>query len=114
MYGANRALRPPFMDMSASSQEAMAYEEAAEAGEMQLHTTFMFVITASCSLVLIFYFMSAMSVLISVLFSFISSLALGALAPYVDRYTDHRFSREMDVPYLGPMPVLVSCLRRSA
>jgi hypothetical protein len=57
-YGANRALRPPFMDMSASSQEAMAYEEAAEAGEMQLHTTFMFVITASCSLVLIFYFMS--------------------------------------------------------
>ena len=46
------------MDMSASSQEAMAYEEAAEAGEMQLHTTFMFVITASCSLVLIFYFMS--------------------------------------------------------
>ena len=58
IYGANRALRPPFMDMSASSQEAMAYEEAAEAGEMQLHTTFMFVITASCSLVLIFYFMS--------------------------------------------------------
>jgi len=58
LYGANRALRPPFMDMSASSQEAMAYEEAAEAGEMQLHTTFMFVITASCSLVLIFYFMS--------------------------------------------------------
>ena len=58
VYGAYRALRPPFMDMSASSQEAMAYEEAAEAGEMQLHTTFMFVITASCSLVLIFYFMS--------------------------------------------------------
>ena len=111
IYGANRALRPPFMDMSASSQEAMAYEEAAEAGEMQLHTTFMFVITASCSLVLIFYFMSAMSVLISVLFSFISSLALGALVyPYVDRYTDHRFSREMDVPYLGPMPVLVFVL----
>ena len=36
----------------------MAHEEQAEAGEMQLHTTFMFVITASCSLVLIFYFMS--------------------------------------------------------
>ena len=32
-----------------------------------------------------------MSVLISVLFSIISSLALGALVyPYVDRYTDHR------------------------
>jgi len=36
----------------------MAHEEQAEAGEMQLHTTFMFVITASCSLVLIFFFMS--------------------------------------------------------
>ena len=66
IYGANRALRPPFMDMSASSQEAMAYEEAAEAGEMQLHTTFMFVITASCSLVLIFYFMSGVRVCVRV------------------------------------------------
>lgn len=108
VYGAHRALRPPFLDMSASSAEVMAYEEAAEAGEMQLHTTFMFVIVASCSLVMIFYFMSAMSVLITVLFSFISSLALGALVyPYVDRYTDHRFSREIDVAYLGPMPMLV-------
>lgn len=52
-----------------------------------------------------------MSVLISVLFSFISSLALGALVyPYVDRYTDHRFSREIDVPYLGPIPILVFVL----
>ena len=34
-------------------------------------------------------FTTAMSVLISVLFSFISSLALGALVyPYVDRYTE--------------------------
>ena len=42
---------------------------------------------------------AAMSVLISVLFSFISSLALGALVyPYVDRYTDHRFSREIEKP----------------
>merc|ERR1712216_937358 len=115
MYGANRALRPPFMDMSASSQEAMAYEEAAEAGEMQLHTTFMFVITASCSLVLIFYFMSAMSVLISVLFSFISSLALGALVyPYVDRYTDHRSHAKWMCRIWGPCPFLSSCLRRSA
>mmetsp|Transcript_42225 Transcript_42225/g.86326 ORF Transcript_42225/g.86326 Transcript_42225/m.86326 type:complete len:381 (-) Transcript_42225:61-1203(-) len=108
IYGAHRALRPPFLDMTQSSAEVMAYEEAAEAGEMQLHTTFMFVIVASCSLVLIFYFMSAMSILITVLFSFISSLALGALVyPYVDRYTDHRFSREIDVAYLGPIPVLV-------
>ena len=92
-------LRPPFMDMSMSSEELLAHEEAAEAGEMQLHTTFMFVIVSSCSLVLIFYFMSAMSILITVLFSFISSLALGALVyPYVDRYTDHRFSREVDIP----------------
>mmetsp|Transcript_60432 Transcript_60432/g.138114 ORF Transcript_60432/g.138114 Transcript_60432/m.138114 type:complete len:394 (-) Transcript_60432:283-1464(-) len=107
VYGSHRALRPPFMDMSMSSEEMLAHEEAAEAGEMQLHTTFMFVIVSSCSLVLIFYFMSAMSILITVLFSFISSLSLGALVyPYVDRLTEHRFSREVDVPYLGPMPIL--------
>lgn len=33
LYGAHRALRPPFLDMSASSAEVMAYEEAAEAGK---------------------------------------------------------------------------------
>ena len=82
IYGANRALRPPFVDMGGTSGEASAYEEAQEAGtfrtprsnsfcttrdhclhsvlagEMKLHTTFMFVIVSSCSLVLIFYFMS--------------------------------------------------------
>eukprot|EP00960_Hanusia_phi_P041174 754872-Hanusia_phi.AAC.4 len=81
-YGASRALRPPFMDMSPTSQEAMAYEEAAEA---ETNTLPMF---------------TAMSVLVTILFCFISSLALGALVyPYVDRYTDHRFSREVDVPW---------------
>jgi len=50
-----------------------------------------------------------MSILITVLFSFISSLSLGALVyPYVDRYTDHRYSREIDVPY-SPIQ---SCTRR--
>ncbi len=32
VYGANRALRPPFVDMGGTSGEASAYEEAAEAG----------------------------------------------------------------------------------
>ncbi len=37
VYGAHRALRPPFLDMSASSAEVMAYEEAAEAGGRASH-----------------------------------------------------------------------------
>ena len=32
VYGATRALRPPFVDMGGTSGEASAYEEAAEAG----------------------------------------------------------------------------------
>ncbi len=32
VYGANRALRPPFVDMGGTSGEASAYEEAQEAG----------------------------------------------------------------------------------
>lgn len=125
---------------------------------MQLHTTLLFVVVASCALVLIFYFMSgmcspnpgrefllflhvaaacrvalpfrrddrdggeglstdsasppaAMSILITILFSLIATLALGALVyPYVDEWTDHRFSNEIDVPLLGPMPTLVFVL----
>jgi hypothetical protein len=82
IYSANRAIRPPYMDMSVASEEVAAYNEAAEAGtswnlvfstiyigshlifdtgEMQLHTTFMFVIVSSASLMLIFYFMSGQS-----------------------------------------------------
>lgn len=107
VYASHRALRPPYMDMSSGSAEAQAYEEVAEAGEMQLQTTFIFVVVASCSLMLIFYFMSAMAVLITILFSFIAALALGALVyPYVDRWTDNKFSREVEIPWLGPMPVL--------
>ena len=33
IYGANRALRPPFVDMGGTSGEANAYEEAQEAGK---------------------------------------------------------------------------------
>uniref|UniRef100_A0A7S0VTT0 Uncharacterized protein n=1 Tax=Hemiselmis tepida TaxID=464990 RepID=A0A7S0VTT0_9CRYP len=106
VYGASRALRPPFVDMGVSGNQE-AYEELAEAGEMQLQTTFMFVIVASGSLVLIFFFMSAMSVLITILFCFISSVAVGNLVyPYVDRYTLNKYSREVDVPVLGEMPLL--------
>lgn len=107
MYASHRAIRPPYLDMSSGSAEAQAYEETAEAGEMQLQTTFMFVVVASCSLMLIFYFMSAMAVLITILFSFIAALALGALVyPYVDAWTDNKYSREVEIPWLGPIPVL--------
>jgi len=107
VYASHRALRPPFMDMSPGSGEAMAYEEQAEAGEMQLQTAFVFVVVASCSLMLIFYFMSAMAVLITILFSFIAALALGALVyPYADAWTNNRFSKEIDIPWLGPIPQL--------
>lgn len=54
---------------------------------------------------------TAMSVLITILFSFISLIALGALIyPYVERMTNNSFSREIDVPVLGPMPMLVFVL----
>uniref|UniRef100_A0A6U4JMI3 Signal peptide peptidase n=1 Tax=Hemiselmis andersenii TaxID=464988 RepID=A0A6U4JMI3_HEMAN len=106
VYGASRALKPPFVDMGVSGNQE-AYEELAEAGEMQLHTTFMFVFVASGSLVLIFFFMSAMSVLITILFCFISSVAVGNLVyPYVDRYTNNKYAREVEVPVLGEMPLL--------
>ena len=40
-----------------------------------------------------------MSVLITILFSLISSLSLGALIyPYADRLTDYKYSREVEVP----------------
>lgn len=52
-----------------------------------------------------------MAVLITILFSFISALALGALLyPYADKYSNNRFSREIDVAWLGPIPVLVFVL----
>jgi signal peptide peptidase-like protein 2B len=55
--------------------------------------------------------LTAMAVLITILFSFISSIALGALVyPYVDQWTNNRFSREVEVPVLGPIPVLVFVL----
>mmetsp|Transcript_27108 Transcript_27108/g.55217 ORF Transcript_27108/g.55217 Transcript_27108/m.55217 type:complete len:403 (+) Transcript_27108:130-1338(+) len=108
IYAANRALRPPYVDVGGmSADQAAEYQEAIDAGEMHLHTTILFVIVASVALVLIFYFMSAMSILITVLFSLIASLALGALVyPYVDRWTDNRFSNEIEVPCLGPVPTL--------
>mmetsp|Transcript_7692 Transcript_7692/g.18124 ORF Transcript_7692/g.18124 Transcript_7692/m.18124 type:complete len:391 (-) Transcript_7692:220-1392(-) len=112
IYAAHRALRPPYVDVGAMTpSQAAEYNEALDAGEMQLHTTLLFVVVASCALVLIFYFMSAMSILITILFSLIATLALGALVyPYVDEWTDHRFSNEIDVPLLGPMPTLVFVL----
>lgn len=78
---------------------------------MKLSTTFAFVIVSSMSLLLIFFFMKAMEVLVTILFSFLSTLALGALVyPYVDFYTQYRYSREVEVPVLGSVPLLVVVL----
>lgn len=106
VYGSFRALRPPYVDMSVGGNQEV-YDDMAEAGEMKVQTTFMFVIVSSCSLVLIFYFMATMSVLITILFCFISSIALGNLLyPYVDRVTQNKYSHEVNLPWLGETPLL--------
>jgi signal peptide peptidase-like protein 2B len=94
-----------------TGETAAQYEPDAEAGEMKLSTTFAFVVVASCSLLLIFYFMKAMEVLVTILFSFLSTLALGALIyPYVDYHTDYRFAEEKTIPVLGEVPMLAIIL----
>jgi len=64
---------------------------------MKLSTTFAFVVVASCSLLLIFFFMKQMEILVTILFSFLSTLALGALVyPYVDYYTQYKYANEVE------------------
>lgn len=103
IYCCHRAVYPPFLDVEKmSTREREEMRELEEAGEMELHSTFLFVVVASVALLLIFYFMSAMAVLITVLFSFIATISLGAsLYPYVDNWTGRRFAHEADVPLLG-------------
>ena len=103
IYCCYRAVHPPFLDVEKmSTREREEMRELEEAGEMELHSTFLFVVVASVALVLIFYFMSAMAVLITILFSFIATISLGAsLYPYVDHWTGRRFAHETDVPLLG-------------
>ena len=106
IYCCYRALHPPFLDVEKmSTREREEMRELEEAGEMELHSTFLFVVVASAALLLIFYFMSAMAVLITCLFSFIATISLGAsLFPYVDNWTNRRFAHETDVPLLGEWP----------
>lgn len=112
IYCCHRALRPPFLDVEKmSTQERAEMREIEEAGEMELHSTFLFVVVASGALLLIFYFMSAMSILITCLFSFIATLALGATVyPYVDHLTGRKFSHDTDIPLVGPLPTLIFVL----
>jgi len=112
IYCCHRALRPPFLDMEKmSTREREEMRELEEAGEMELHSAFLFVVVASVALMLIFYFMSAMSGLITCLFSFVATIALGAaFYPYVDNWTGNRFSHETDVPLLGSIPTLAFVL----
>jgi hypothetical protein len=146
VYGANRALRPPFVDMGGTSGEASAYEEAAEAGIFlnkilqghlflwlvmcrrnaathDVHVRYCIFLFIGAHILLYVRYDSwrvlalhrqrcsnpmddlvcalsaAMSVLITILFSLISSLSLGALIyPYADRLTDNKYSREVEVP----------------
>ena len=112
IYCCHRALRPPFLNVEKmSTSERQEMRELEEAGELELHSAFLFVVVASAALLLIFYFMSAMSLLITILFSFIATIALGAtLYPYVDHMTSNRFSHDTDVPLLGPTPTLAFVL----
>ena len=85
--------------------------ELEDAGELELHSAFLFVIVASGALLLIFYFMSAMSLLITILFSCIATLSLGAsLYPYVDKWTGNKFSHDTELFLLGPVPTLAFVL----
>ena len=112
IYCCHRTLRPPFLNVEKmSTSERQEMRELEEAGELELHSAFLFVVVASAALLLIFYFMSAMSLLITVLFSFIATISLGAtLYPYVDHLTGNRFSHDTEVPLLGPTPTLVFVL----
>ena len=112
IYCCHRTLRPPFLNVEKmSTSERQEMRELEEAGELELHSAFLFVVVASAALLLIFYFMSAMSLLITILFSFIATISLGAtLYPYVDHLTGNRFSHDTEVPLLGPTPTLVFVL----
>jgi hypothetical protein len=98
-FCAFRAIGP-----ATQSEAVMAVQEA---GEMQLWTTVAFVGVASLALVLIFFFMKAMSVLITVIFCFSSTMAtMQLLYPYAETLTQYKFSKEIEVPVVGPTPLL--------
>jgi len=107
-YCAERALRPPYMKVQdMSERERAEYNEILEAGEMHLSTTIIFVVVASCSLVLMFFFMSSLGVLLNGIFAFVALVALSAtLYPYIEHLTERKLSAELDIPLLGPIPQL--------
>jgi len=74
---------------------------------MHLSTTIIFVVVASCSLVLMFFFMSSLGVLLNGIFAFVALVALSAtLYPYIEHLTERKLSAELDIPLLGPIPQL--------
>jgi hypothetical protein len=76
-------------------------------GEVGLSSAGMFLVVSSASLLLIFYFISAMTVLITIVFCLITTLSLSTLVyPYFDYWTGFKYNRDVEVPLLGPIPVL--------
>jgi hypothetical protein len=78
-----------------------------EQGEVGLSSAGMFLVVSSASLLLIFYFISAMTVLVTIIFCLITTLSLATLVyPYFDYWTSFKYNRDVEIPILGPIPVL--------
>ncbi|EKX42572.1 hypothetical protein GUITHDRAFT_73844 [Guillardia theta CCMP2712] len=48
-----------------------------------------------------------MSILITIIFSLVATISFGFLLyPYIDHWTERKFSKDVDLPLLGPVPLL--------
>lgn len=104
VYSSRRSLKPPSWDIEGS---ASGSGEVQEQGEVGLSSAGMFLVVSSASLLLIFYFISAMTVLITIIFCLITTLSLATLVyPYFDYWTGFKYNRDVEIPLLGPIPVL--------
>ncbi len=104
VYSSKRSLKPPSWDIDGT---ASGSGEVQEQGEVGLSSAGMFLVVSSASLLLIFYFISAMTVLITIVFCLITTLSLSTLVyPYFDYWTGFKYNRDIEIPILGPIPVL--------
>jgi hypothetical protein len=65
-----------------------------EQGEVGLSSAGMFLVVSSASLLLIFYFISAMTILVTIIFCLITTLSLATLVyPYFDYWTAFKYAK---------------------